>query len=251
MAAPVVATSGVLCRALRAGFCRPHGARLLRQAARCLSPGTPAPRAPTGPPAPLPEGLRLLRGFLTPQEEQALLLEVEGALKRVRYEGGHWDQAIHGFREIEKSQWTEQNAKILQRVRDVAFPPGVPQLSLVHVLDLKADGYIKPHIDSVKFCGSTIAGLSLLSSSVMRLVSEQNKDDWADLLLERRSLYILGGRARYEFTHEILKDEDSVYNGERVPRERRISVICRNLPDKGTPYALGTPPENIDPASRL
>ncbi|KAH0628744.1 hypothetical protein JD844_010225 [Phrynosoma platyrhinos] len=64
----------------------------------------------------------------------------------------------------------------------------------------------------------------------MRLVSEQNPQDWLDLLLERRSLYILRGPARYEFTHEILKDEESFFDGRKVPRERRISVICRNLP---------------------
>ncbi|KAG6930337.1 alkB -like protein 7 [Chelydra serpentina] len=99
--------------------------------------------------------------------------------------------AIHGFRETEIAQWSEESREILQRVRDMAFPPGVSQLSLVHVLDLDKTGYIKPHIDSVKFCGCTIAGLSLLSSSVMRLVSEQNPEDWMDLFLPRRSLYIL------------------------------------------------------------
>lgn len=101
----------------------------------------------------------------------------------------------------------------------------------MHVLDLDKTGYIKPHIDSVKvssyllyisylhciayvdaaavkarlclsrvsctillffqFCGSTIAGLSLLSDSVMRLVKEDATDEWLDLLLPRHSLYIL------------------------------------------------------------
>lgn len=102
----------------------------------------------------------------------------------------------------------------------VAFPEGSQLLGPVHVLDLDKEGYIKPHIDSVKvcvklfvqyhssvictlflfsmtvaffcqFCGSTIAGLSLLSDSIMRLVPENNSTDWVDLLLSRRSLYIL------------------------------------------------------------
>ena len=42
------------------------------------------------------------------------------------------------------------NKAVLQRVRDAAFEPGVPQLVLVHVLDLAKDGYIKPHVDSIK-----------------------------------------------------------------------------------------------------
>lgn len=59
-------------------------------------------------------------------------------------------QAIHGYRETERLHWNPQNTGILQRVHDVAFPPGTPQLSLVHVLDLAEDGVIKPHIDSVR-----------------------------------------------------------------------------------------------------
>lgn len=42
-----------------------------------------------------------------------------------------------------------------------------------------------------QFCGSTIAGLSLLSDSIMRLVKEDTPSEWLDLLLSRRSLYIL------------------------------------------------------------
>jgi len=62
----------------------------------------------------------------------------------------HFVQAIHGYRETERLHWNPQNTSILQRVRDIAFPPGTPQLSLVHVLDLAEDGVIKPHIDSVR-----------------------------------------------------------------------------------------------------
>ncbi|XP_062979698.1 alpha-ketoglutarate-dependent dioxygenase alkB homolog 7, mitochondrial [Elgaria multicarinata webbii] len=175
-------------------------------------------------------GACVVPGFLSEGEEASLARELEPQLRRRRYQDEHWDGAIHKYRETEKSHWSKENHEILQRVRDAAFPPEVPQLTQVHVLDLDKTGYIKPHVDSVKFCGCTIAGLSLLSSSVMRLVSEQNPQDWLDLLLERRSLYILRGPARYEFTHEILKDEESFFDGRKVPRERRISVICRNLP---------------------
>lgn len=59
-------------------------------------------------------------------------------------------QAIHGFRETEKSQWSEASQAILQRVQAAAFGPDQTLLSLVHVLDLEPRGYIKPHVDSVK-----------------------------------------------------------------------------------------------------
>ena len=59
-------------------------------------------------------------------------------------------QAIHGFRETEKSRWSEASRAILQRVQAAAFGPGQTLLSTVHVLDLEPRGYIKPHVDSVK-----------------------------------------------------------------------------------------------------
>ncbi|KAM4748100.1 alpha-ketoglutarate-dependent dioxygenase alkB homolog 7, mitochondrial [Rhinophrynus dorsalis] len=178
----------------------------------------------------LSPGLNLCPDFVTPTEEATLCKELEPVLKRKRYESGHWDEAIHGFRETERLHWSPESSVVLQRVRDKAFPPGESQLSLVHVLDLQKEGYIKAHVDSVKFCGSTIAGICLLSSSVMRLVSVDNPKDRADLLLPRRCLYVLSGATRYDFTHEILRDEESLFNGSRVPRERRIAIICRNLP---------------------
>lgn len=169
-------------------------------------------------------------GFITEEEEAALLKELEPGLKRKRYEFDHWDNAIHGYRETERVTWGPACAEVLDRVRSVAFPPDSPLLGPVHVLDLDKKGYIKPHIDSVKFCGSTIAGLSLLSHSVMRLVKEDCPEEWLELMLPQYSLYIMRDEARYQFTHEILRDEESVFKGERVPRGRRISVICRNLP---------------------
>ncbi|XP_077069050.1 alpha-ketoglutarate-dependent dioxygenase alkB homolog 7, mitochondrial isoform X2 [Siphateles boraxobius] len=168
--------------------------------------------------------------FISEEEENAIFREVEPGLRKKRYEFDHWDDAIHGYRETERLQWGVMCESILRRVRVVAFPEGSPLLGPIHVLDLDKEGYIKPHIDSVKFCGSTIAGLSLLSDSIMRLVPENNSTDWVDLLLSRRSLYILRDDARFKFTHEILKDEDSFFSGHKIPRHRRISVICRNLP---------------------
>lgn len=211
------------------------------QCPRCLSSGANSGLLPLREPALVVGSSRELvqrlglqvevrTGFITEEEEGALLRELEPGLKKKRYEFDHWDDAIHGYRETERVRWGEACEDILNRVRAVAFVEGSPLLGPVHVLDLDKRGYIKPHIDSVKFCGSTIAGLSLLSDSIMRLVKEDDANERLDLLLPRCSLYILRDQARYNFTHEILKDEESIFNGQRIPRERRISVICRNLP---------------------
>ena len=102
-----------------------------------------------------------------------------------------------------------------------------------HGIDLKVDGELNAHVDSVKFSGDLIAGLSLLSPSIMRLkpaqddylsddadeyrskasstssssASEANNEDgqgWVDLYLPARSLYALTGVGRYRYSHELL-----------------------------------------------
>jgi hypothetical protein len=61
----------------------------------------------------------------------------------------------------------------------------------VHVLDLHADGAILPHLDSLEFVGSYIAGLSLCSAAIMRLTHVDDSSARIDLLLPPRSLYVL------------------------------------------------------------
>lgn len=39
------------------------------------------------------------------------------------------------------------------------------------------------------------------------------------------------GVARYKYNHEILKSEESYFEGRHVPKSRRISIICRSEPD--------------------
>ncbi|KAL5016237.1 hypothetical protein ScPMuIL_005826 [Solemya velum] len=175
------------------------------------------------------DSMTVIHDFLSETEEQSLLDEIEPYMQRLHYENDHWDDAIVGYRETERKHWRKENKVILQRLKDKAFSSGSTSLlQHVHILDLEKNGYIKAHVDAVRFCGNTIAGVSLLSSCVMRLVNTENKEKYGDILLNRRSLYIMRDAARYNFTHEVLKESESVFRGEIVPRDRRISVICRN-----------------------
>lgn len=64
----------------------------------------------------------------------------------------------------------------------------------------------------------------------MRLVHEKKKDFFANIYLKRRSLYIMKNTARYDYTHEILCNEQSLFKDKKIKKHRRISVICRNEP---------------------
>ncbi|CAK9818016.1 Alpha-ketoglutarate-dependent dioxygenase alkB homolog 7, mitochondrial [Anthophora plagiata] len=176
--------------------------------------------------------MQIFLNFITVEEENSLMQEIEPYIKRLRYEESHWDDAIHSYRETEKSKWNESNEKIINKIREKAFPKGISQLSLIHILDLAPEGWIKPHVDSIKFCGEIIAGLSLLTDSVMRLTMLKNETMYKDFLLPRRSLYIMSGTARYDYNHEILKNEKSYFKGQHILKDRRVSVICRCQPQK-------------------
>ncbi|GMS82892.1 hypothetical protein PENTCL1PPCAC_5067, partial [Pristionchus entomophagus] len=177
------------------------------------------------------EECRVTPSFVSEAEEKALLGEVETRLQKLPYEESHWDEAIHLYREREQRVWTAENEAVLARVRECSFPKDTSHLTYVHILDLHADGHIKPHIDSTRYCGDVITGISLLSSCVMRLRHEKRKEELiVDLHLPRRSLYRLGGIGRYEFTHEVLGEMESKFDGEKIERGRRISIICRDLP---------------------
>lgn len=149
-----------------------------------------------------------------------------------------------------------------------------------HVIDLHKEGDIHAHVDSVRFSGDCVAGLSLLSNSIMRLQrpavsttgggqdgeeeesdkgdndssstdmddrqQHQHQHDYIDMYLPRRSLYVMTGMSRYEYTHELLpcgsvvggcprgnsdddnSDSDNENNTIVVERARRLSIIFRD-----------------------
>lgn len=59
-------------------------------------------------------------------------------------------QAIHNYRETERTKWTPESQTVIDRIRAIAFDDAAEHIGRVHVLDLHKEGRIKPHIDSVR-----------------------------------------------------------------------------------------------------
>ena len=106
-----------------------------------------------------------------------------------------------------------------------------------HGIDLKKDGELNAHVDSIKFSGDLVAGISLKSHCVMRLAphidgEEGVMDGHVDLYLPPLSLYVLTGVARYRYSHELLNAATTFHalDGSciSVHRDHRISVIFRD-----------------------
>ena len=173
----------------------------------------------------LQHGFDLVTNFITKQEENEIIDEVNRKLMRRKYNAGHWDGAIVSYREMEKVDWNFANSVVMNKFEKHVFKGENSCLSATHVLDLHEDGYIKPHIDSIKFCGAFVSGLSLLSDAVMRLKLDEN--NYSDVFIPRFSVYTMSNEIRYKYTHEILPNIASVC-GKDVKRTRRITVMKRS-----------------------
>jgi len=85
---------------------------------------------------------------------------------------------------------------------------------------------IASHIDCVPCFDEVVISLSLAASVVMDL---KQKEHHVPILLEPRSLLMLRGEARYQWTHGIAKRQQDTVNGTVIPRERRLSITFRNV----------------------
>jgi alkylated DNA repair protein alkB family protein 7 len=191
--------------------------------------------------------VHVIENAISITEESSLLAEIEPIFKRKRYQRNHWDQVIVGYKEIELPIWNiNANNETVVKIRDLISKVCAVEKEWlpVHVLELEKDGYITPHVDSVKFSGGLVCGVSLLSPAVMVLrpddgaVVNDNEicaENYAELFLPRRSLYILSGVARYGYTHSIERgygsmtlDELNRKFGLNFQRDRRVSLIFRD-----------------------
>ena len=218
------------CHAYRVGYhvrrlCASAEARWPRGGCGSLIAPHFTPRASLGVPV-----VPVYPGFITAAEEEALLADVEPPLARRRYEKGHWDAVIAGgYREMQLrfDALSSVAREVAERVR-ARFPvDSAPLMPTLHALELSEGAYIGPHVDSVKFSGGVVAGISLLSDAVMVLTPAEADGDSSgpsslphsaaddgdgmpptvSLLLPRRSLYVLAGDARYHWQHAVPAGE--------------------------------------------
>ena len=84
------------------------------------------------------------------------------------------------------------------------------------------------HLDCVPCFTGVIFSLSLLSGALMQFRSLDRKRI-IPIYAEPRSLIVMRGAARYEWTHGIPARAADTWNGEERPRGRRISITFRKV----------------------
>jgi alkylated DNA repair dioxygenase AlkB len=176
------------------------------------------------PAVPAIAGFLYLPEFVTAQDEARLVAAIDKEPwdttweRRRQLYGGSYGRGAETVAPI--PSWAQSLIDRLQRT-------GVGDRPFDHVLVneyLPGQG-IALHVDYEPF-DHTVASLSLLSPCVMdfRRVSDGHREA---MLLDRRSLLVLSDEARYEWQHGIARRKNDRWQGQVLPRTRRLSVTFR------------------------
>ncbi len=192
----------------------------------------PPVRAVRPEPAGVP-GLKYVPDFISEREEKDLVAEIDEAgwstelQRRVQHYGWRYD---YKARQIDASmrigplpEWAVRLAEHLGSKGLLTDPP-----DQVIVNEYVRDQNIARHVDSENFADG-IATISLLESWEMVFREKKNPRHKETLRLDRRSVAIMTGDARYRWTHEIPKRKYEPGPAGRVERRRRISLTFRKV----------------------
>ncbi|KAL7676207.1 hypothetical protein ACOME3_002462 [Neoechinorhynchus agilis] len=141
----------------------------------------------------LSRDLITIPNFIDDIESKSLISEMAPTLHRLRFEYNHWDNAIHGFKEFEKKQWNVENEIVFDRFRSTVFENSEQIIPEVHVLDVARDGFVKPHVDAIRYCGDKVAVLNMLSDFVIgfKPIDSMDDRDNAYVVIKRNMLFVM------------------------------------------------------------
>ena len=185
-----------------------------------LFPTSVAPADPVVP------GLTVQRDYIDAAEERRLLAHIDA---------GTWDADFRrriqlyglGYGGEGETAWARDFPGWLDALaRRIVADGWMPHMPDNCVINDYAPGVgIGPHSDFAAFDAPLLA-LSLLSPVVIDF-RRRGHADAAAVVVPPRSLWIAAGAARWQWTHAIAARRSDVIDGERVRRERRISLTFR------------------------
>lgn len=181
----------------------------------------------------LPDGANYLPDFISRAEEEAVLRELDDGQwsaelkRRVQHFGWRYDYSARRVTpDMDLGPLPGWLAALAMRLLDGGLFPVEPDQVIANEY-LPGQG-ISAHVDCVPCFGDIIASLSLGGACVMRF-AHRASGAVVELPLLPRSLLILQGPARYEWTHAIPARKSDPTTGGRIPRTRRVSLTFRTV----------------------
>lgn len=181
-------------------------------------------------------GLELHYNFITPEEEQFLLKNIdeqhwlEELSRRVQHYGYKYD---YKHRSVNKNFYIgkipEYMQFLLKRLQEKGLTSADFDQAIVN--EYTDNQGISAHIDCEPCFGDVIISISLSGSCVMNFQKHKNAtaEGKIPVLLLLRSLVVMKSEARYEWLHSIPARKKDVFNGNTYLRGRRVSVTFRKV----------------------
>ncbi len=178
-------------------------------------------------------GLRYLAEYVDEAREQDLIATIDrqpwlGELRRrVQHYGYKYDyKGRKVTREMYLGPLPDWLQPLCEELKRGGLMPRVADQVIVN--EYAAGQGIAPHVDCVPCFADTIASLTLGSSCVLEFTKVKTREK-VPVFLQRRSLVVLSGEARYEWRHAIPPRKSDPHEGHMVPRGRRLSLTFRNV----------------------
>ncbi|HCM83634.1 MAG TPA: alpha-ketoglutarate-dependent dioxygenase AlkB [Rhodospirillaceae bacterium] len=178
-------------------------------------------------------GLKYIPDYISAEQHDALITQIDAQLwnnelkRRVQHYGYRYDykaRMVHDTSYL--GPLPDWLASFARRLYADGIFPNFPDQVIVN--EYEPGQGISAHIDCTPCFGDTIASLSLGSSCVMQLTHPASSQR-EDISLYPRSLIILSGNARYQWTHAIPARKSDTINGIKHPRTRRVSLTFRMM----------------------
>jgi alkylated DNA repair dioxygenase AlkB len=179
-------------------------------------------------------GLRYLPEFITQAHHDRLLEEIDrhewlrDLRRRVQHYGYKYD---YKARTVDPSMrlgpLPDWALEIAAMFRGHGLCTELPDQLIINEYE-RGQG-IKPHVDCVPCFGDTILSLSLGSFCLMDFTCIATGEKAPPQPLEPRSLLVLQGDARYQWTHGIAPRLTDRFAGRVVKRDRRVSLTFRKV----------------------
>ncbi|MBX2833971.1 MAG: alpha-ketoglutarate-dependent dioxygenase AlkB [Micavibrio sp.] len=181
---------------------------------------------------PIPEidGLRYLPDFISEQEESIWVAAIDAApwntdiKRRVQIYGYSYDYSAGGGASRKIGALPGWLDELAQRLEQDGIFPQKPDQAIVNEY-LPRQG-IAPHIDRTNLFTDRVVSITL-AAPVMMVLNHEGSGRAEEIWLERRSLLLLEGAARYDWQHGIAPRKNDVVGSIKIPRERRVSVTMR------------------------
>ncbi|MGL3606458.1 alpha-ketoglutarate-dependent dioxygenase AlkB [Rhizobium sp. G187] len=181
----------------------------------------------------VPQGAKLISDWITPADEAALIAFLDagdwsGELKRrVQHFGYRYDyRARVATRESLIGPLPDALQGLAERLVAEGMFATTPDQVIANEY-LPGQG-ISAHVDCARCFGAVIGSVSLLSECEMQF-RDLRTPEMRAVVLTPRSLLVLAGPARHDWTHAIPARRSDVIDGVRIARGRRVSLTFRTM----------------------